>query len=204
MTASSTTTAAPSTEGLIKLFSFYRDAEIRGASLLMKMMQREKDPEAQVLFTRHISDEMRHAWLWTKRIRQLGGLPVPVPDGYQRRLGKALGIPTSILDLFALTVLVEERSERRYSEHSASAYCDDETRAVLDELTKDEKWHISWMEEWMLRLSRQHGGEDKVRAQMAHYRTVEQEIFEAFKEEERTWLGFSFSDSDESAAVAAG
>ena len=192
-----TNAAFPTTESLIKLFSFYRDAEIRGATLLMKMMQWEKDPEAQVLFSRHVADETRHAWLWTKRIRQLGGLPVEVPDGYQRRLGKALGIPFNIVDLFALTVIVEERSVSRYSEHSASRYCDDLTREVLDELTKDEKWHISWMEEWMFRLARERGAETKAKTQLARYRTIEREVFEAFKEDERRWIGFSFSDAPE-------
>ncbi|HEY2776163.1 MAG TPA: ferritin-like domain-containing protein [Candidatus Binatia bacterium] len=187
---------APSTESLIRIFSFYRDAEIRGASLLMKMTQREKDPEAQVLFSRHIADETRHAWLWTKRIRQLGGMPVEVPDGYQRRLGKKLGFPANIVDLFALTVIVEERSVSRYSEHAASRWCDDITREVLDELTKDEKWHISWMEEWMFRMARQHGGEEKARAQLGRYRHIELEVFEEFKEDERRWLGFSFSDEE--------
>lgn len=181
-------------ESLIKIFSFYRDAEIRGAALLMKMTQREKDPEAQVLFSRHIADETRHAWLWTKRIRQLGGMPVEVPDGYQRRLGKALGVPANIVDLFALTVIVEERSVRRYSEHAASRYCDPQTREVLEELTKDEKWHISWMEEWMLRLARQRGIEERALERLARFRKVEHEVFEAFKEDERRWLGFSFSD----------
>jgi rubrerythrin len=185
---------SPSTESLIKIFSFYRDAEIRGATLLMKMMQWEKDPEAQVLFSRHVADETRHAWLWTKRIRQLGGLPVEVPDGYQRRLGKALGIPFNIVDLFALTVIVEERSVSRYTEHAASRYCDDLTREVLDELTKDEKWHISWMEEWMFRLARERGSEAKAKSQLSRYRTMEREVFEAFKEDERRWIGFSFSD----------
>jgi rubrerythrin len=186
----------PPVESLIKIFSFYRDAEIRGATLLMKMAQWEKDPEAQVLFSRHVADETRHAWLWTKRIRQLGGMPVEVPDGYQRRLGKALGIPSNIIDLFALTVIVEERSVSRYSQHAASRYCDDVTREVLDELTKDEKWHISWMEEWMLRLARQRGTEEKAHTQLARYRTIELEVFEAFKEDERRWLGFSFSDDE--------
>ena len=181
-------------ESLVRLFSFYRDAEIRGASLLMKMMQWEKDAEAQVLFSRHIADETRHAWLWTKRIRQLGGLPVAVPDGYQRRLGKALGIPSNIVDLFALTVIVEERSVKRYTEHAASRHCDDVTRELLEQLTRDEKWHISWMEEWMLRLARQRGTEDRAKAQLARYRAVEHDVFEAFKEDERRWLGFSFSD----------
>lgn len=181
-------------ESLIKIFSFYRDAEIRGAALLMKMTQREKDPEAQVLFSRHVADETRHAWLWTKRIRQLGGLPVEVPDGYQRRLGKALGVPANIVDLFALTVVVEERSVSRYTEHAASRYCDPLTREVLDELTKDEKWHISWMEEWMLKLARQRGIEQRALERLARFRQVEIEVFEAFKEDERRWLGFSFSD----------
>ena len=197
-------TNGPSVESLIKLFSYYRDAEIRGASLLMKMMQWEKDPEAQVLFSRHVDDETRHAWLWTKRIRQLGGLPVEVPDGYQRRLGKALGIPTNIVDLFGLTVIVEERSVRRYTEHAASPYCDEQTKELLCELTKDEKWHISWMEEWMLRLAKQRGLEDKARAQLCRYREIETEIFETFKEEERKWLGFSFSDPPTPVAAAVG
>jgi bacterioferritin (cytochrome b1) len=204
MDTPSKTTNGPSVESLIKLFSYYRDAEIRGASLLMKMMQWEKDPEAQVLFSRHVDDETRHAWLWTKRIRQLGGLPVEVPDGYQRRLGKALGIPTKIVDLFGLTDIVEERSVRRYTEHAASPYCDEQTKELLGELTKDEKWHISWMEEWMLRLAKQRGLEDKARAQLVRYREIETEIFETFKDEERKWLGFSFSDPPTSVAVAVG
>jgi bacterioferritin (cytochrome b1) len=204
MDAPSMMTNGPSVESLIKLFSYYRDAEIRGASLLMKMMQWEKDPEAQVLFSRHVDDETRHAWLWTKRIRQLGGLPVEVPDGYQRRLGKALGIPTNIVDLFGLTVIVEERSVRRYTEHAASPFCDEQTKELLGELTKDEKWHISWMEEWMLRLAKQRGLEDKARAQLARYREIETEIFETFKEEERKWLGFSFSDPPAPVASAVG
>jgi len=194
---------APSTEALIKLFSYYRDAEMRGATLLIKMMQRDPDPEAQVLFSRHIADETRHAWLWTRRIRQLGGFPVSVPDGYQRRLGKALGIPMNIIDLFALTVIVEERSLRRYNEHAASPHCDDETRVLLDELSNDEKWHISWTEEWMTRLAHVAGSQARVRAQLERYRQIENDIFESFKEEERRWLGFSFSDADESSVLAA-
>jgi len=194
----------PSTEALIKLFSYYRDAEMRGATLLIKMMQRDKDPEAQVLFSRHIADETRHAWMWTKRIRALGGFPVEVLDGYQRRLGKALGVPMNIVDLFALTVVVEERSVRRYNEHAASPYCDGETRSLLGELAKDEKWHISWMEEWLTKLAVNRGAEEHARTQLARYRQIESEIFEAFKDEERRWLGFSFSDTDGLAVLAAG
>jgi rubrerythrin len=185
---------SPDRESLIKLFSYYRDAEIRGAGLLMKMMQRERDPEAQVLFSRHIDDETRHSWLWTKRIKDEGGLPVEVPDGYQRRLGKALGIPGNLIDLFALTVVVEERSARRYTEHANSPICDARTLPILTELTKDEKWHVSWMEDWCLKLAAEQGKEDKVHTTFERYRRVEAEVFEEIKEMEREWFGFSFSD----------
>lgn len=182
-------------DSLVRLFSYYRDAELRGAFLLMKMMQRVDDPEAVVLFTRHIDDETRHAWMWTKRIRDEGAFPVPVPDGYQRRLGKRLGVPTSIVDLFALTVVVEERSHKRYSEHAASPYCDAKTREILEAVTKDEKWHITWMDEWLDKLAaRARRGTDP-RAVIAHYRAAEEEVFEEMKDEERRWLGFSLSDS---------
>ncbi|MFT4572300.1 MAG: rubrerythrin [Hyphomicrobiaceae bacterium] len=188
-------TQTPTKESLIKLYSYYRDAEIRGAGLLMKMMQREKDPEAQVLFSRHIDDETRHAWMWTRRIKQIGGLPVEVPDGYQRRLGKALGIPTSLIHLFALTVVVEERSAKRYMEHAASPICDEETRAILTEITKDEKWHVAWMEDWLYKMAAERDSENKAREQLARFRELEEEVFTEMKEWERTWLGFSFSDA---------
>lgn len=192
----------PSSESLVKLFSYYRDAEIRGAALLMKMMQRERDPEAQVLFSRHIDDETRHAWLWTKRIKEEKALPVEVPDGYQRRLGKALGIPGNLIDLFALTVVVEERSAKRYTEHANSEICDDITRPLLTELTKDEKWHVAWMEEWLMKMAREQGKEDKLPGILERYRRIEQEVFEEMKEMERSWLGFSFSDFTPEQAAA--
>jgi len=184
----------PTRESLVKLFSYYRDAEIRGAALLMKMMQKERDPEAQVLFSRHIDDETRHAWMWTKRIKDEKALPVEVPDGYQRRLGKAIGIPSNLIDLFALTVVVEERSAKRYTEHAKSPICDDLTRPILTELTKDEKWHVAWMEEWLMKMAREKGKGDTVSETLARYRRIEEEVFAEMKEMERGWLGFSFSD----------
>lgn len=186
-------------ESLIKVFSYYRDAEMRGASLLMRMMMRVKDPDAQVLFSRHVDDETRHAWLWTKRIKDEGGLPVEVPDGYQRRLGKTLGLPSSLIDLFALTIVVEERAQKRYEEHSASSHCDEKTQKVLAEVTRDEKWHIAWMEDYLFKMARERGEEDRAREVLERYRVLEEQVFEEMKDMERSWLGFSFSDDAENA-----
>jgi len=184
----------PDRESLIKVFSYYRDAEIRGAGLLMKMMTRVDDPEAQELFSRHIDDETRHSWMWTKRIKDEGALPVPVPDGYQRRLGKALGVPGNIVDLFALTIVVEERAQKRYQQHLRSPHVDEKTSRVLRAMTKDETWHIAWMEEWLVKLAAERGHQEKIDGLLGRYRRVEEEVFEQMQVLEREWLGFSFSD----------
>jgi len=57
----------------ILIFSFYRDAELRGARLLFNIIGHLKDGDSQLKMTKHLSDETRHAWLWTRRIADLGG-----------------------------------------------------------------------------------------------------------------------------------
>ena len=82
---------------MIHLFSYYRDAELRGASLLLKLIMRVDDPETQTKLSLHLADETRHVWLWTKHIADLGCTPVPIDDGYQTRIGRSVGIPRAWL-----------------------------------------------------------------------------------------------------------
>ena len=65
---------------LIHLYSYYRDAELRGATLILMLTMRVEDAESQVKLSRHLADETRHVWLWTKRITDLGHEPVRI-DG---------------------------------------------------------------------------------------------------------------------------
>lgn len=181
-------------EKLLTMFSYYRDAEIRGATLLLKLMQRLDDPDAQVKLSKHLEEETHHAWLWTKRITDLGGMPVRVEDGYQRRIGLEIGIPKTYEQLFALTVVVEERAQRRYLAHAASPTVDPETRALLHEVTKDEKWHIAWMEN-KLREMAGPDGRERVDALLARYREVDERVFRELEAKEREAFGFSLSET---------
>ena len=99
------------TEKQIILFSFYRDAELRGARLLFNIIGHLKDGDSQLKMTKHLSDETRHAWLWTRRIADLGGSPVFVADGYQRRLGMRIGSAARIVECW-LKVVVEQARRR--------------------------------------------------------------------------------------------
>ena len=186
---------------MIHLYSYYRDAELRGATLLLKLIMRIDDPETQVKLSRHLADETRHAWLWTKKIADLGATPVRVDDGYQTRIGHEIGIPKTLIDLFALTVVVEERAQQRYLEHARSPDVDPETREILHEVTKDEKWHIGWIKNKLKELAAANGGEAKMLATLERYREIDRKVVSELLAKERDAFGFSFSDAPEAAAL---
>jgi bacterioferritin (cytochrome b1) len=164
-------------EKQILIFSFYRDAELRGARLLFNLLGHMKSGESQLKMTAHLADETRHAWLWTKRISELGGAPVMIDDGYQRRLGLRTGVPKTIIDLLALTVVVEERAQSRYNAHMALPNVDPETREVLKSVTKDESWHLSWIEKEMREIAKEQGAEEQADKALDRYRAIDREVY---------------------------
>ncbi|HYK63598.1 MAG TPA: ferritin-like domain-containing protein, partial [Patescibacteria group bacterium] len=170
-------TGMSAVDKLILTFSFYRDAELRGARLLFNLLSHLKDGDALLKMTAHLADETRHAYLWTKRIADLGGSPITIDDGYQRRLGLKTGVPKTLLDLFALTVVVEERAQSRYNAHMALPNVDPETMEVLKAVTKDESWHLSWIEKEMHEIAKQEGHEEQADKSLERYRKIDREVY---------------------------
>jgi bacterioferritin (cytochrome b1) len=171
-------------EKLIRIFSFYRDAELRGARLLFNLVGHMKDRDGQVKISKHLADETRHAWLWTKRIADLGGMPLPVEDGYQRRLGLRAGVPRTLVDLLALTVVVEERAQSRYNAHLALPDVDQETRDVLQAVMDDESWHLAWIEDKMRDVARAEGNEGHADVVLEKYRAIDREVYAQLAQDE--------------------
>jgi bacterioferritin (cytochrome b1) len=180
-------TEGPSIDTLVKVCSYYRDAELRGSNLLYRMLRIVDDPEAQMNLSEHLADETRHAWLWTKRIRDLGRSPVPVDDGYQVRIGRKAGIPRNVVDLFALTVVVEQRALRRYQEHLKRPDLDEGTREVLERVTKDEGWHIDWMRKKGRELARKAGEPERFQAAIQRFREIDAAVIAELNDLERSW-----------------
>jgi len=185
---------------MIHLYSYYRDAELRGATLLLKLLMRIDDPETQVKLSRHLADETRHAWLWTKKIADLGATPVRVDDGYQTRIGHKV-IPKTLIDLFALTVVVGERAQQRYIEHARRPDVEPDIRELLHEVTKDEKWHIGWIKAKLKELAVANGGEAKMLAALERYREIDRDVVADLIAKEREAFGFSFSDAPTEATL---
>jgi len=173
---------------VIEMMSYYRDAELQGAALLMRLIKLMDDPESQVKLSLHLAEETHHAWLWTNRIKELGGEPMRVLDGYQKRIGMRT-LPKSILDILALTVVVEERSFARYQEHAQRRGVDEETLKILKEVTKDEKWHIAWIRGKLLDLAAQEGGEDKAHRAIEKYREIDEQVYGELRAKEIELFG---------------
>lgn len=173
----------------IVVYSYYRDAELRGSNLLYRLLRLIGDGEAQINLTHHLADETRHAWLWTERIREIGGTPLPIDDGYQVRIGKRVGVPRNIIDLLALTVVVEQRSLRRYREHLRRPDVPARTLEVLRAVTHDEAWHVDWIRRKARELARRDGGSGRVDEALRRYRQVDRAVMEELAEVEQALTG---------------
>jgi len=174
---------------LATVFSYYRSAELQGAGLLLRLMARMTgDEAAQVHLTRHVADETRHAWLWTRRIADLGATPAPIPLGYQERLALRLR-PRGIAELLALSILVERRSLERYQSHAARPDVDTQTQGVLRIVTADEARHVEWLTRELAELSLAPEERRRLDVTVQRFCVVEQEVFDTLIRMERDAFG---------------
>jgi rubrerythrin len=172
----------------VLLYSYYRDGEIHGSGLLYRLLRWWRDPDAQMMLSEHLADETRHAWLWTERIRELGATPVEVADGYQTRIGKKAGMVRNLVDLLALTVVVEQRALRRYSEHMRRPDVSERTREVLEQVSKDEGWHIDWIRKKGRELAAETKDVDRFDTAIERFRQIDLEVMKELDEVERSWM----------------
>ena len=178
--------AAVKPDPLLILFSYYRDAELRGSNLIYRMLRMLPDGESQLLLSEHLADETRHAWLWTLRIKEMGAAPLPIEDGYQVRIGKRAGIPRHPVDLLALTVVVEQRALRRYQEHARRPGVDERTLEVLRAVSKDEGWHIEWIRKKGRELAAADGTPERFDASIERFRQIDREVWAELEAFERS------------------
>jgi rubrerythrin len=95
-------------------------------------------------------------------------------------------VPKTIFDLFALTVVVEQRALRRYQQHMRREDVSERTREVLEAVTKDEAWHIDWIRTRARVLAEQSGDPDSMERALKRYRAIDEEVMAELDEKERT------------------
>jgi len=143
-----------------------------------------RDPDSQTKLTRHLADETRHAFLWTKRISDLGATPIAITNGYQHRLGLRVGVPKDTIDLLALTSVAESRALKRYQSHARQEGVDDKTLEVLKAVSVDEKWHLAWVDAKMREIAEGRGDAGRAIRTLEKMRAIEREVYATFVAEE--------------------
>jgi hypothetical protein len=98
-------------------------------------------------------------------------------------------VPRTLIDLLALTVVVEERSFARYQEHAQREGVDEATLEVLRQVTKDEKWHIAWIRNKLMELAAQDGGEAQALEAMEKYRIIDEQVYGELRAKEIAAFG---------------
>lgn len=139
---------------LIALLNQYRGAEIRGAGVILRLGRLANSSELRSNFSRHLRDEGVHAWMWTRTLHDLGGDVMDVDDPYQMRLGSLFGIPRTLNELLALTVVSERRGVATYEEHLSHPGTPPAVQRTLRGILKDERWHVEWIEDELRQRSR--------------------------------------------------
>ena len=137
------------TERELTLLNFYRASELHGGLVLGRLVPRVRDPELILRLTTHSAEEVLHAQLWTETIFAVGGKPRPTADTYQARYAAAIGMPTSLLEVLALTQVFERGVYRHFLLHLRRPCTHPQIQATLRRMLADERRHLSWVKEWL-------------------------------------------------------
>src|SRR6476660_4049074 len=163
------------TERELTLLNFYRGSELQGGLVLGRLVQHVRDPELIIRLTAHSAEEVLHAQLWTETIVDVGGRPRAMTDTYQARYAAAIGAPTSLLEVLALTQVFERGVYRHFVRHLRRPGTHRCVQATLRRMLDDERGHLSWVQEWLGRQSAARGA--AVTALMRRYRDVDAAVY---------------------------
>ena len=157
--------------------NFYRASELHGGLILGQVARGTRDAALAGDLLRHAAEEIEHARLWNQTIVALGGRMVPVRQTYQTRYADALGRPTGVLQVLALTQVFERRVYRHFVEHLHRAGTHPTVRATLRQMLEEEKTHLSWVKRWLDAQALVRG--DEVRDTLQRYTELDARVYDA-------------------------
>ncbi|HJQ12363.1 MAG TPA: phosphopantetheine-binding protein [Gemmatimonadaceae bacterium] len=190
--ASSIATVAPNFDGEsprtleisdneLWLLSYYRESELAGALLMGRLARETDDDDLRVRLTEHCAEEARHAWAWTECILKVGGTPKKVSETYQSRYHAAVGNPTNLLEVLALTQIFERRVVRHFRAHLSWPGTHAEIKRTLQQLIDDEADHIRWVKDRLDDYGAANG-ESVVAEMMERYKRIDEEVYNGLKQ----------------------
>jgi len=167
-------------ENELWLLSYYRESELAGALLMGRLARETEDDDLRVRLTEHCAEEARHAMAWTECILKVGGTPRKVSETYQTRYHAALGNPTNLLEVLALTQIFERRVVRHFRAHLSWPGTHPEIKRTLQQLIDEEAGHLRWVKDRLDEYGAAHG-EMVVKEMMDRFKRIDQEVYDGLK-----------------------
>jgi len=163
-------------ENELWILSYYGASELAGALVLGRLASQVDDDDLRVRLTEHCAEEASHAWLWTETILEVGGIPRRVSETYQTRYFAALGPPTSVIEVLALTQVFERRVMRHFREHLRRQGIHPAVARTLRRMIAEEVGHVGWVKERLDRCARE-GDAGAVRAVLRRFAQVDRQVY---------------------------
>jgi acyl carrier protein len=163
------------------LLSYYRESELAGALLMGRLARETDDDDLRVRLTEHCAEEARHAWAWTECILNVGGTPKKVSETYQSRYHAAVGNPTNLLEVLALTQIFERRVVRHFRAHLSWPGTHPEIKRTLQQLIEEEANHLRWVKDRLDDYGEAHG-EASVKEMMDRFKRIDEDVYNGLKQ----------------------
>src|SRR6266513_2511093 len=163
------------------LLSYYRASELAGALLMGRLARETDDDDLRVRLTEHCAEEARHAWAWTETILKVGGTPRRVSETYQSRYHAAVGNPSNLLEVLALTQIFERRVVRHFSAHLSWPGTHAEVLRTLQQLIDEEAGHIRWVKD-RLDAYAAANGESFVIEMLERFKRIDEQVYNELKQ----------------------
>jgi len=158
----------------LTILNFYRASELHGGLILAEVARRTRDGLLASQLLRHSAEEIVHAQLWNDAIIAVGGAVRPVKDTYQTRFAAALGHPTGLVQVLALTQVFERRVYRHFLEHHRRPGTHPIIRGALRRMLEEEQGHLAWVKHW---LDEQRERHPDIPALMQRYSELDSRVY---------------------------
>src|SRR5689334_20764831 len=168
-------------ENELWLLSYYRESELAGGLLMGRLARETDDDDLRVRLTEHCAEEAGHAWAWTQCIQRVGGTPKKVSETYQSRYHAAVGNPTNLLEVLALTQVFERRVVRHFRAHLSWPGTHPEVKRTLQQLIAEEAGHIRWVKD-RLDAYAAANGQAVVDEMLERIKRVDEEVYNGLRQ----------------------
>lgn len=164
------------TENELWLLSYYRESELAGSLLMGRLARETDDDDLRVRLTEHCAEEASHAWAWTETILKVGGTPRRVSETYQSRYHAAVGNPSNLLEVLALTQIFERRVVRHFRAHLSWPGTHPEVARTLQQLIDEEVGHIRWVKDRLDAYAAAHG-DLVVKEMLDRFQRIDEQVY---------------------------